>query len=219
MARRLELFVRSFSETEPAVRELLEKSGTARRDGTLYFLTGDQVYSCNDTPEGRKLLERILPRERQDRSRRTEEQALRDALTGEGDASALRSFGIAGQTPRCVILFRSLHPETELQREMIPVEETARITAMGNGDLALIMQTDCRTAEEVYEFAAAVAGTMESEAGVSCCAGIGRTAETADALAKSYREARNALETGLRHKLPGHVFDYGRQVLERLAVS
>ena len=219
MAGSMELFVRSFSETEPAVRNLLEKSGngTARKDGTIYFRAGDQVYSCTDTPDGRSLLEGILSRGGTDPATRTGEQALRDALTGTGDAAALRNFGITGRTPRCVILFRSLHPEAELQREMIPVDEKDHIAVMENGDLALIMRTDRRSPEEVYEFAAAAAGTMESEAGVSCCAGIGRTTDTAESLADSYREARNALETGLKHKISGRVFVYCRQILERLA--
>ena len=86
-----------------------------------------------------------------------------------------------------------------------------------NGDTVLVLSMKKRTPEEVFEFASAATETMESEAGISCHAGIGKTAETINRLSSAYREAEAAIEIGKRHKLPGHVFDYERLTLERLA--
>ncbi len=219
MARKVELLVRSFSETDSSVRNILTNggNGTARLNGMLYFLAGGQVYSCIDTPEGRNLLETAAAWNKPDQPIRTEEQILQDVLTGASDASVLYGIGFTSRVPRCVVLFRSLHPGKALSRETIPVETADRIVIMGNGDLAVIMQTERRSAEDVYEFTSAAVGTMEIEAGIACSAGIGRISEKCETLADSYRDAREALETGLRHKLPGNVFTYEKQILERLA--
>ncbi|MBQ6337928.1 MAG: hypothetical protein IJI36_02175, partial [Kiritimatiellae bacterium] len=61
-----------------------------------------------------------------------------------------------------------------------------------------------------------VTETLESEAGIVCYAGIGRDSETFDSLSDSYKEAVEALQTGLRYHLKGRVFSYSRQTLERL---
>jgi len=216
MEKSVEMSVRSFSGMDDGLRALLsECGGPVLRDGKLYLRVDGQVYSCADTPEGRELMERIRP-EKMRRTAGTAEEALLAVLDGESDPETLRKAGISEKGDRCVILFRfSAEPDGRTVRELIPTEETDR-TVMTGGDLALIMQTGRRSAEEIYEFAAAAAGTMESEAGIACSAGIGRSAAPKD-ISGSFREAREALETGLRHKLPGRVFAYSRQIPERIA--
>lgn len=219
MAGSIELSIRLFSETEPAVARLFTESGerTARRDGVLFLRAGGQVYSCKDSPEARKLFEAFCGREEGKMDSGSETQLLRDVLVGLTDAACLRRFGIAGKSTRCVAVFRSARQEARLLKEIIPMEKADHLTMMENGDLALVLQTEERSTEEVYEFVAAAAGTMESEAGIGCWAGIGRNVEEAEKLPESYRMAMKALETGLRHKAAGKVFAYDKLVLERLA--
>jgi carbohydrate diacid regulator len=100
---------------------------------------------------------------------------------------------------------------------MVPVEETDRILEFESGEAALILCMKKRSAEEAKEFAGAAAETMESEAGISCTAGIGRTAGNLREIAGSFRDAEAAIETGSRHGIPGPVYDFSEQTLERLA--
>ena len=184
MAGSIELSIRLFSETEPAVARLFTESGerTARRDGVLFLRAGGQVYSCKDSPEARKLFEAFCGREEGKMDSGSETQLLRDVLVGLTDAACLRRFGIAGKSTRCVAVFRSARQEARLLKEIIPMEKADHLTMMENGDLALVLQTEERSTEEVYEFVAAAAGTMESEAGIGCWAGIGRNVEEAEKL-------------------------------------
>ena len=215
-----EITVRSFSETEEEILRLTEKSaeGTVRKDGKIYLRAGDKIFSCADTPEGRRLMEALREEREADTADRTEEDFWKRVIRGEADPGGAARFGIRDDVPRCVILFRPLQETGNIiRREMIPAEETDRILEYGNGDAALLFCMKGRIKEEALEFAAAAAETIESEAGIPCAAGIGRSAGNIEGIAGSFRDAETAIETGIRHRIPGRVYDFGGQTLERLA--
>jgi sugar diacid utilization regulator len=215
-----ELTVRSFSETEEEILRLTEKSaeGMIRKEGILFLRAGNRIFSCEDTAEGRRLMEAVSGETQTGAAGHTEESFWKKAIRGTADLNEAERFGIQDDTPRCVILFR---PQQEtgvsVLREMIPAEKTDRILEFPGGDAALILSMKKRTREEAFEFASAVTETMESEAGISCTAGIGRTAEHLQEIAGSFRDAEAAIETGIRHRIPGTVYDFSEQTLERLA--
>lgn len=211
--------VRLASETDQEIRRIMESScsGIGEKDGVLYIRVGDRVYSCEDTPEGRKLLEILSDPGTKKTEPDTEEHAWKEFLYGQKNPALLRKYGIQEKIPRCVVLFRPLQESgLRLQREMFPIEETDRLIETDSSETALILDMHRRSREEAFEYAAAAAETMESEAGITCVAGIGRTAATVSDIPQSCREARAAIETGIRHRLTGRVFQWDRLMLERL---
>ena len=206
-------------ETDPEIVCLLEKNsgGFVRKDGRLFILADDRVFVCEDTPYGEKLLSRLTSDASEGPESETETHVWKDLLGGKADESAMRKFGIPDRALRCVILFRLLQDrENGYLQDMIPVERPDHIVGLGHNEAALILDMENRSPEEAYEYAAAAAETMESEAGISCLAGVGRTAGTSGELAESYRRAVEAIETGICHKMPGRVFSWDRMAIERL---
>jgi len=217
MEKSIHLLIRPFSETDPRIRQMLNSSsdGATAADGHLFLLTDGQVYSCKDNEEGRELIRHLQIKTA---GPHAELDALSAFLKGEADLSAFGKHESCDRGRYCVILFRPLqHQNSELLRDLIPAEDTDRITVMDNGDIALVKHMNERSDEEAYEFASATAGIMESEAGIDCYAGVGKTKENLTGLPESYSEAYEAIRTGIRHKIPGRVFIYSRQTLERLA--
>ena len=219
MEQKIQLIIRPASEAGPLLQSLVKTGNEeiVRQDGFLHIRAGNKVFSCPDTPEGQALLETVSRGMRISGKKDTEEQIWKDLLFGKADPSLLRKYGIQDHVPRCVILFRPVSDSGDLFcSEMIPVEDSDRITGLDNGEAALILNMKKRSADEAFEYAAAVAETMESEAGVSCFAGIGRISGSTEDLSGSFRDALSAVETGIRHRLPGRVFAWDRLRLERL---
>lgn len=220
MAKEIRVTVRSFPETAPEIRELLQGSAEIinAEDGFSYLCSDGMVYSCRTSPEGTELLAAIAPAGTTEITFNNEENTLCDVIQGKVDATQLRSFGFREGTKRCVILFRLSQPtDAGTLRGLIPLEESDRIVVLENGDAVLLINMNGRTPEEVIEFAYAAAETLGSEAGLTCFAGIGRPAYTLQDIAAGFRDAEEALATGLRHRIPGNVFVYGRHTLERFA--
>ena len=219
MISSVQFTVRPLSDTDSETASLLEKSagGFVRKDGQLYVLADDLVFICEDTPAGEKLLKKVTAGNSAEPELISETTVWKDLLNGKADKSAMRKFGIPDQAQRCVILFRLLNDRDHcLLPEMIPVDRPDHIAGLGHDEAALILDMERRSQEEAYEYAAAVAETMESEAGISCMAGVGRTVLSAAELPVSYRRAQEAIETGIRHRIPGRVFSWDRMALERL---
>ncbi len=188
------------------------RDGCVSVDGILYKIAGDKVYSCAQSADSDALFHHTGG------DGFSENEILAAALRGSVDSRKLEACGLRDKEARYVILFRTgqaIDPRSI--RDMIPIEDTDRIALMNRGDAAILMQLRGRSKEEIVEYANAVADTLESEAGVTCFAGIGRPAENFRGLPAAYREAATALETGIRHNAAGRVFDYCRQTMERLA--
>ena len=222
MSKSIRVSVSSFSETDPAITDQLTygHDDMILKDGIWYVRAGNTVYSAESTPEGNELLKIIRQKGFLPDVPDAEEKALNNALTGHADVQILQSFGIKDHVERCVILFRfSQYADGALLRELIPLDSRDRIVITENGDAALLMHTDNRTEDEILEFAAAAAETVESEAGITCFAGIGRPDDSLERIATGFLEAEAALNTGLKHRIPGRAFAFSRITLERLADS
>lgn len=218
MEKKIEIQIRFISETESELRKKLRSGQIVQENGMCFYSSGDLVYSCINEDEGIALLKRI--RKGSDAFIGSEEDALLGLLQGNADRSLLSEFGIRDSIRRRVIVFRPVQG-TNIQnmKELIPLEEDDRIVPLYNGDTAVIACMEHRGRDEITEFAAAVAETLESEAGITCYAGIGGDTESLSEIRNSFLDSLEALETGIRHHLAGRVFEYGRQTLERLVDS
>ena len=220
--RSIQVSVQSFSDIPPEIQKMMnDMPGTIiRTGGVSYLQSGNQVFFCETSPEGTALLNRILRADASENDVSREEAALRAAVNGSADISLLRRFHIGEHEQRCAVLLRfSQFTDRDLLSEMIPIEEKDRMIIMENGDAVFLLHMSHRTQDEVAEFAAAAAETVESEAGVTCFAGVGRPADSLENVSSSYLDAKTALFTGMRHRIPGRVYVYSRLALERIADS
>ena len=218
MEKQIQLFIRPFSEADPEIQKLVKKSpnGFARKGLTEYLLITDHIYSCEMQEDGCSLLNLIQPKETDDYG--SEAFAWKTALKGMPDQDLISKYDIPDNAPRCILLFCPIqNGDHAILREIIPLDGTDRLVPMDSGETVLIFHMDKRSADDVMEYAAAVAETLESEAGITCYIGIGRMAESLSQLAVSYAEARTAVETGIQYKKNGRVFAFDRLALERLA--
>ncbi len=219
MENKIHLDKRSFSELDSDVQEMFDKNtdGIVRKNEIIYFRIGSAVYSCEEGSEAASVLKWLIRKGTAD-GPEEKDRIWMSVLKGSADPEICNRYGIRDKMIRCVILFRTVSQKgNHLLRESIPLKDTDRAVMTDDGDIAVILNMGGMTEEESAEYAAAVTETMESEAGIVCCAGIGRPVSTADMLPDSYQEARGALDTGLRYHLPGRVYSYSRQALERLA--
>ena len=218
MEYHLELNVQSFSELNDLILESISAhpARPVRINNKIWFQVGDMVYSCADCPEGRELFNHLVSVHSVD-SATSEDTVWRSVLNGIYNPSVCEKYKIRNQVSRTVVLFRpTQRMERFLLLESIPLDTSDRMISMENGDVALILHTKKHSENMPYEYAEAVTETMESEAGIICYAGIGNSCDSLDALSAGYSEAAEALQTGLQHHLPGRVFSYSKQALERL---
>ena len=219
MAKKIKISVRSFPEMDASVLEMLAGCGDriVMKDGTVYRIAGDNVYSCEDSPEGKTLLSQIQPIKTNSSSADSEEEALKAALRGQADLPLLSGFGLKDRAKRCAILLHlSQHTEISFLRELIPLDGKDRIVMTDNGNAVILVNTDRKTENEIREFAAAAAETVENEAGINCFAGIGRITESIADISGSYSDAETAISIGIRYRIPGRVFSFSELTLERL---
>jgi len=121
----------------------------------------------------------------------------------------------------CVVVFQQEDGASgnlgALLRDLAPMEERDLLAEDGAGRVLLIKEGN--DTEEIAEFALALIGTLEAEAGLRVRAGIGDVHARPEEWPAGYREAVEALETGKRLHRVHPVQVYGRQTLERVAES
>lgn len=220
MKTSLQLTVQSFSDADPEIRQQMDKPGSGYiiADGRVYFRAGSRIYSCKYDEESAEMIRDFASRAHSEDAALSENEAWKAVLDGREDGAILQKFGIRDGIKRSILVFRPSQPaENRFFRDSIPLDENDRLITFENGDVAVILNMDGRMNEEAEEYAAAVTQTMESEAGFSCTAGIGRISESFRNIAARYGEALSAIETGIRHRMQGRVFVYEKQTLERLA--
>ena len=190
MEYHLNLNVQSFSELSDTARQLLSAhpSDPVKIRDAIYFRVGDQVYSCRDCPESRELITRLVSSD-SGKVISSEDAVWKSALNGIADPALYEEYRLRDRMCRTVVLFRPMQRmERFALQNNIPLESSDRLISMDNGDVALILHMNERSEYEPFEYAEAVTETMESEAGIVCCAGIGRPVSTADMLPDSYQE-------------------------------
>lgn len=101
-----------------------------------------------------------------------------------------------------------------LLREVAPLEERDLLAEDGAGRVLMIKEGN--DAGDTAEFALALIGTLEAEAGVRVRAGVSDVHARPEEWPAGYREAVEALEIGVRMHRPSPVQIYGKQMLERV---
>ena len=218
MEKNLQVSVRSFSETDSEILNLIRNStdGFIRKDGFDYLLSDNMIFSCKVPESGLSLFNLIRMANRPENN--SDEFAWIMALKGFPDAELFRKHGIPDNIPRCILLFNSIqNNEFSLVSDIVPLDGMDRIIHTESGEICLVFHMQNRSLDDAVEYAAAVVETLESEAGFTCSVGIGRTVESFSKIHSSYKDARSAIELGMRHKSAGRVYAYDKLALERLA--
>jgi sugar diacid utilization regulator len=197
-----------------------DRGRTVSCDGAIWARAGKWILRCEPGEEAEACLRDLLQGEKQPETR---EEAWEKILTGctEEEAERLaRRFQLPGIRCARVIVFIPLQEGSiklsEPFQELTPLEEGDVLIPRGEDQMILIKRLTDHAETEVSEYASALLETMESEAGIRCLCGIGNDASGWQALFRSYQEALEAVDTGLRFHLNAPVFLYQEQTLERL---
>ena len=211
-----------FDQLSADLQLLLEKEngGMIEYCGELFFLTGEYVLKCDNTPHGKTLFNSICSGSVPDR-RSLYQDPWKSLLNG---TVLPEKAGIRDDAQRQVIVFAS-HTDQEkplhlpLFTDLIPIEKSDALTEPEDGYIALIRSSGLNAEEENTEFAAAAVETVLGETGTRICAGIGNKADMLASIPLSYSQAKSALRTGIRYNPDESVYIYRRQILERLIDS
>ncbi len=120
--------------------------------------------------------------------------------------------------PRCVLLLLPGEAgHTRMLREAVPLQRADVLCDLGHGELALIKTLlPGDSLSDVTEYAQALHETALEEMAVSLRIGIGDVCETAEALAESCGQAREAIRIGSRFAPGTAIFVWNRLVPERI---
>lgn len=190
--------------------------GIIRMNGWIWIRSGDNVIAWADNEAGKALLEMAAKRGSDSAGRKDPWQILLDGGTPTEILPEMRN-----SISRCVILFEA-DPvqgkllEPDVMADLAPMERGDILRPVSAGKIALIKAVSDHSDEEIREYAAAVIETVETEAGIPVQAGIGQTVSALSGLKDSFSQAKQALDIGRRFQLEGSVFEYGRQIMERL---
>ncbi len=201
---------------EALLREAKEAQGPLRRDGMLYLIRGEKVFSCEDTPEGQALMDALF---RGGAGEETPGQALRSLLqSGKRAEEIVRRCRIPAGGLRCILLLqctnrRDQNPE-DVIRTVAPLEKEDLLLRFSADTAALIKQGS--DPEEAAEYAMALIDTVEGETGLRLRAGVSEPKADPGLWAEGCREAEQALETGRIFHLKDPVQIYRKQILERM---
>ncbi len=207
-------------ETEKALRQ--PGNRMAVRGGDICLRWGDEALIVPNTPEGRRMLQRLGGRTAPEQETLTKEGALRGLLehgAPECLQALVRDYGLKEKRKRQAIVFRSAQETGSLGnvlRELILTEPGDELAELAEGKAALLKNLNDWSDEDAEEYIRAVIGTAEEEAGLALTAGIGNPRETLGEMAGSAREAEQAIRTGIMFRQRGPVYVYRQQTLERL---
>ena len=217
-------FIPSSQVPADVQRQAEHASGNViRHDERIYLKRGEQFLVFEDSPLGEEMI-RWLNGDLLNSDRiQTKEQAWQKLLYGTDDAAVrfLKTEGFRQLSDRCVTVFVPCQNYADrsglrLFAEIAPIDPSDQIVFLADGGVALIMERRVHTEEEIAEFVSAMIETMESEAGQQWNAGIGGFFPELAEMYRSFREAKKALETGLRFRRSDHVFEFRKMALERM---
>ena len=195
-----------------------------RCGGLLYADIGSAVLCCPDNPAGYALFEMVLRSKRSGAKQPdTPETLMRSILLDEHsnpDSVQFRKCRIKPDEKRCVAVLRSSVEQKQdlytLFTSLAPAEKDDIAVSVDEQTVAVVKCMKNQTEEELAEYTEAVLGTMESEGITGINAGIGRVADHCSALRRSYCEALDAINIGLRYRCRNHVFNFAELGLERI---
>ncbi len=190
--------------------------GLLRQEGKIFLIRGNRAFSCEDTPEGYALMKALS---REEKEPENEEEALRALLGGQrGGVEAVKRFRIPTAGVRCLIALacenRRGQNLEEAIRAVAPLEKEDVLAACSPDLTVLIRKME--DPEEAAEYALALTDTLEGETGLRLEAGVSDPREGPENWASAFREATDALKTGMTFRLAGPVYIYRKQILERL---
>ena len=195
-----------------------------RTDGMIYLQTGHDVLCCTDTDAGNRLMAAIngkkageMPEGRNNGDIWYQFITLSEAERIEGIAE---KHGITVRKTRNVVFFHAECPYdiplVRVFRSIAPLEADDHTVSIDYQTMVLIKESALCSEEETAEYAAAVIDTMANEGFTGLRAGIGTEAAELSELRNRFREAREALSTGIRFHPNETLFIYSRQRLERI---
>lgn len=206
-------------------RTKLTSGKPAAMKGKLYLKVGEKIFSCPDTREGRDLLLSLTEKPASAVMPGNEKELCGLALESKDGSlpDGIPLFGVPLVCDRCVMLFRLIPDDGsaclhEVLKELAPLESKDILMEARSGEPVLIRRTERNELDEIVEYASALCGTVESETGLRLRVGIGSVVCTLGELGKSFREAGEALATGLKTAPEDSVYVYGRMMLERFLV-
>jgi len=213
------------AEIPERVRDAFSVNGirTFSYEGSVWARSGQWILRC---PEGETEEQCLRDLVRTENHPDTPEKAWLEILNGcpeEQAESLARRFRLEKVLPSRVIVFVSRQENSahmaESFRELAPLEAGDTLLSQGEGRMILIKRLRERVEEEVSDYASAMLETLESEAGLRCLCGIGNDAASRAELSRSYQEALQAIQTGIRFHLNAPVFLYEGQTLERVLAA
>ena len=206
--------------TTPMVYGGVTLIGTDDRQPLYVCLRGDsaEVRSCAIL-----CAEMIGMLVRVDLDHATREQAVRLMLRGEAEGTELEALaaehGIPMEKRRCVIYFYAAEVDTAAAAaalEGVIDPETDVLTDVGRHSLALMKALgEEDDFEQLEQLAAAAENTFMMETGATVYIGVSDPREDLSLIAEAFEEARGAINIGRVYNNTGHVFFYGRLLLER----
>ena len=199
-----------------------------RKDGKIYLSLGRQVISCNDDPDGRELAFIVMLSCRGSASGTAGREELYFRILNDPgcnpDPDQLRKNRIDPSGERRVVVFRAFSPlEEDLAAVFMgiaPLESGDTVIPVDYRTVAFIREPESRAKDdELKEYIEAVIGTMEGEGITGVRAGIGNEAHEPESLRRSFREANDAIATGMKFHSRAHVYLYAGQTLDRILDS
>ena len=209
-------------------RELYEALASSpehffRDQGRIWYMTGETVISCPDDPAGCEMIDAVRMQKR-NAVRPQDPVQLFDRIFQDPqfipDGTLLRTCGVSPEAARGVAVFRAFSPMEnvlpEVFADIAPVEREDLVIPVDRQTVAFVRDLRMQTMEDLIEFSDAVIGSMEGEGIAGIHAGVGNAASDLSGIRRSYLEALQALDTGMKYHEGNHVFIYDRQTLERV---
>jgi len=197
-------------------------------DGHAYIMVHGRVFSSEDNPGGRSVLEAIARvTENRQEDHDFSLQGIWRRCIKYGDENSIRlltgKYRVQDRHDRCVILFqhRQMGETVKLSvlSELTPKSDDEVFFDTYPFETALIRNCTDLSLEDMIEYAEAVSEFAESEMGMPLMIGIGSIQSSLASLHQSYLEAAQSLQVGREFHRVQPVHAYQKQILERILSS
>ena len=149
---------------------------------------------------------------------------LRGELTGVELSALAKDYQIRRDLQRSVMVFHIPSEDTssayDILRDIVPMERTDVLVDMDQHSVALVR--DCREDDSVtdsIQFAEALQETVMGETAKEMLVGIGESFRFPEEMARSFRQAQDAIMVGRKFIPEQTVFAYSRLILERFLMG